>query len=278
MSHADPGSGGGRGPAACRDMSLAWPGNPRGRRVGGLPEASWKSWDGARPLSLRLPPGSAMGPGWGGWGPPRSVLPKEQTLPRSPPFKQKENSLGGEARGWEGSWNRNPGLWVEVPGCPGRSRDEGMAPCSCLTELPGRPGPGPPVPVPRGSWPRAWPSSFSEHLLQTPGTWGCGSECHMKGLRRAPGPPVLGPEGLELRRSQGEQQPHLLLRVSTPCPPCRRDNRAPGGAGGCVSQHGKWCRPVQGRVSRGPSQRPPARSVPWATLFKGKLLDLGGPV
>lgn len=202
--------------------------------MGGLPEASWKSWDGARPLSLCLPPGSAMGPGWGGWGPPRSVLPKEQTLPRSPPFKQKENSLGGEARGWEGSWNRNPGLWVEVPGCPGRSRDEGMAPCSCLTELPGRPGPGPPVPVPRGSWPRAWPSGLSEHLLQTPGTWGCGSECHMKGLRRAPGPPVLGPEGLELRRSQGEQQPHLLLRVSTPCPPCRRDNRAPGGAGLCV--------------------------------------------
>lgn len=99
MSHADPGSGGGRGPAACRDMSLAWHGNPRGRRVGGLPEASWKSWDGARPLRLCLPPGSAMGPGWGGWGPPRSVLPKEQTLPRSPPFKQKENSLGGEARG-----------------------------------------------------------------------------------------------------------------------------------------------------------------------------------
>lgn len=225
-----------------------------------------------------LPPGCAMGAGWGGWGLPGQCFPRSRRCPGAHLSSRRKTHWEGRRGDWEGSWSQNPGLWVDVPGCPGSSRDEGMGPCSCLSVLPGQPGPGPPVPGPQGSWPRAWSSSVSENVLQTPGPWGCGSECHMKGLHRAPGP-ALGPEGLEPRRSQGERQPRLLLRVSTPGPPCRRDNRAPGGAGGCVSHRGKCCRPVQGRVRQpGSKPLPPARSVPWAKLFKGKLLDLGGSV
>lgn len=251
---------------------LAW--EPAGGRVGGLPEASWRSWDGVQPSETPPPTRLCYGPRLGRLGgheqpeAPGSAQPKEPMLPQSPPFKQMENPLRGEERGWEadriGIQAPGSALGTDVPGCPGSSEADAMA-----SVPPGQPGSRPPVPVPG--------LAIESHRASPadPLHLGLGVRGHTKGPHRAPGPPVLGSEGLDLWRSRCGQQPHLLPRVSSPLPTLQQRQLAPGGVGALCPTAGEVVQTCVGQSqSQGPSQQPLARPVTWAQLFRGKRQGL----
>lgn len=196
VSHADPGSGGGRGPAMA-DMpwhaaGLAWePAVAREIGAGGLPEAPGEA--GMGPALGPCPPrGCALGPAGGArW--PLAGLPQasaHQGSDTAPgPTLPAGGKPGGRGGGEGGKADRMGvwPLWVSVPGVPGVPEQvwlcrasEGwlsttasgpqarlLCPCPGLLS-PGPLSPGLLSPGPAGD---DRPPSLPKHFLRLPYTW-----------------------------------------------------------------------------------------------------------